>query len=299
MTTWSTDYLPQARGALTDLRGPGPTDGLGLAVPALSVIDATSVLAVLTKGVLVQLNRWSSGDFGPAARTYLLDDNGAFNRSANGPAATLKATDYLAGFPPPTGATQSGSYYRSPQDYTLWGNVGAASGDTGAATDMATAWGQAFAGTAPDGSGYISPGTAVYCVYMPNGYDDPSGQLFETRELVNAYQRACDAIAAGAATGPDMTVPMPSDAQLAFWNALLQVGASLDTLADVPPPPPTSQVLAQAIDDAATFVGQAIAAGANVAGEVVGNAAKGIAQGLGVWGIAAAIAALAVFFAVR
>lgn len=290
---WSSTWLPAARDALVALRGQGATDAVGLPVPALSAVDATGVLAVMTKSILVQLNRLKSGGQGCAVWADRVDSDGhlaSFPAEVYAPTGgdptsspssqidtpTIDAPKYLAAFPPPIDASSPKAWLRSVVDYSTNGG--------------AEAWAQAYAGNVTVGH--------VYTLYTPNQYDE-SGQVFEMRELVDAYQRTCDAIASGALTSSDVSQSMSTEALVAFWSAVTQVGASLDVLADVPPRPPTVEVLKQAVDDAAQFIGDAVAEAGNVAGRVIEQATKGFFEGIGGYGIAVAVGVLAIYLALH
>lgn len=302
MTDWSTDWLPAAREVLNALRGQSVEDANGLWIPSLSVLDSTAVLAQMTRGILGQLDRLRYGDSGPAALSSHVDSEGALRvrGSANElgqwdgsyvqPDKTfLSGREYLAAFPPPPsssdGSPAGKPWFRSRHDYRTVTAI-----DPSVA---AAAWADALAGNLVEAS------VGVYVVYTPDYHDDTSGQLSEHHELIAAYQRGCDAIAAGALSGPDMSQPMPGDALLAFWSALSQVAASLDTLQDVPPRPATMQVLSDALDTAAQYVGDAVATAANTAGQVIGQTAKGFLSGLGLYGVAAIVGVLAIYLAVH
>lgn len=303
MTDWSSDWIPAAREALNALRGSNVEDANGLSVPALSVVDSTAVLAKLTGNVLMQLDRLRDGSNGPAALSTLVDSEGVTHWPYAGPMGSsplnsgdgyveadklfLSGREYLAAYPPPPnddGTMAAQPWFRSRHDYRT-----ATAVDSSVA---AAAWADALAGN------LVEATVGIYTVYSPEKHDE-SGQLFEHHELVAAYQRACDAIGAGALTRPDMAQPMANDTMLAFWSALIQVAASLDTLQDVPPRPPTRQVLVEAMDTAAQFIGDAVATAANAAGEVIHQTAKGFFEGLGVYGVAAIVGVLAIYLAVH
>lgn len=302
--TWSVTWLPAARDALVQLRGQGTTDAGGLPVPALSTLDATSVLSQLTRAALGQLGRLAYEGFGPACPAAWIDASKAvLSGNADGywdqndhfdplgqnlalASDTLDAAGYLAGFPSPSGNASM----RSPTHYTL-----------------ESEWGPAYSGfvsNEAEANGYNPEGATlghdkrVYSIYTNNQFDE-GGQIMEMRSLVAAHQRACDAIASGATQSPDMTTAMSANALQAFWSALVQVGTALDVLSDVPPRPPTAEVLKQLADDAAKFVGDAVATAANAAGRVTAEALQGFAGGIGIYGLAAIVGVLAVYFAVK
>jgi hypothetical protein len=281
MSTWN-DWMVSARVALNAINGQGPVDALGLPVPLVSVVQATGLLGGMTRSILSQLDRLHPPGLGCAVVSDVVSTEGKWDdASLNNVGLTMEAKDYLSAYPPPPASVGAGrAWLRSRVNYAD------PSVEPGG-------WEVAYAGQPRTPGGYI------YTTYTPNQYDDTSGQLAELHNLVAAYQRCCDAIAAGALSGADMSSPMDNASLLALWSAMGQVASSLDTLSDVPPRPPTGEVLQQAMNDAAEFVGDALAKAANVAGEVVGQAAKGVFGGLGFYGIAAVIGVLAIYFALN
>lgn len=306
MATWN-DWLVAARPALSSIRGDGPTDSLGLAVPALSVIDATATLAQMTRGVLTQIGRLAPSGLGPAVLSTAVNTDGYWAEATSNPGAsfigqlsgtnvdpavidklrsalTISAQDYLSGYPPPSYLDQhTQAWLRSRVDY----------GATDADIPRYGTWTEALA------EGPRDPGGGIYTLYTPNRNDNVSGQLALMRQLVADYQHACDAIAAGAIGAADMSAPMVNAALLDFWSALGAVAADLDTLADVPPRPATIEVIQGALNDAGKYIGEGIAIVANTAGQVVGEATKGLLSGIGAYGIAAMVGVLAIYFAVH
>lgn len=302
MTTWSSEWFPAARDALVGLRGQGSTDGQGLPIPALSVIDATTVLGQITGAVLGRI-RNNRPNGGAAVRAYYLTDNGTCSDSLTDfgvPRAnsTISAEAYLGGFPGPDGTQvwlRSPTDYRLATDYSEYGDAASTAQQIDQLT-TADAWAQALAGSPPTGHEHI------YAPYVLAPTGDPVGDTaswMELHELVSAYQRACDAIAAGALAGTDMTAPMDVTSLAATWDAILAIGLSLDTLADVPPPAPLSDALNAASAATAKWLGEQAAAVANLAGNLTKNAAQGFGSGLGVYGVAAVVAAIAIFLAIR
>lgn len=252
---WLDQWYPNVIATISQIRGVGPTSG---ATPTalLSGLDTIAVLGQMSPGVIGAIRSFENQQHTDYSdRVFASEALSSGGRPLFGPALAsgtgTSVAEYVAG-------------------HGDWPTAWVRSIDKVTATDPGV-FGINKALGIPDT--HIE--TRTYEVWILNDED----QLFNyVRQMLNSWQRACDASAAALNSNPDTAAVVASDQLVTFWTCVRTLASDLDVLQENPPVSygdRLTQATKDALQKTEQFAGEAAAALSEEVGKAAGNVAEG------------------------